>query len=131
MTVVSYSNNMVIYVVSEKILCSEVACKNGASCNDTDTGYICDCVAGYTGSLCETGKYDSVPRSLDDAYPLIATIWLYHSKDCFVTWLVPDPPYNYIVATAPNLASLAYSILARLCELADTRKYVWTVECIV
>ena len=66
-TVVSDSNNMVIYVVSEKILCSEVACKNGASCNDTDTGYICDCVAGFTGSLCETGKYDRVPRSLDDA----------------------------------------------------------------
>ncbi|KAI0218037.1 hypothetical protein LSAT2_030225 [Lamellibrachia satsuma] len=37
-----------------KIPCSEVICENGATCTDTDIGYRCDCVAGYTGSLCET-----------------------------------------------------------------------------
>ncbi|KAI0241805.1 hypothetical protein LSAT2_018237 [Lamellibrachia satsuma] len=43
-----------IYCEARKILCNDIDCKNGATCRDIDTGYICDCVAGYNGSLCET-----------------------------------------------------------------------------
>ena len=43
--------------IPEKILCSAVTCLNGATCTDTDSGYICECAIGFTGDKCETGKY--------------------------------------------------------------------------
>ena len=35
--------------------CSTSPCVNGAMCNDDVDGYTCSCVAGYTGTQCETG----------------------------------------------------------------------------
>ncbi len=31
-------------------------CKNGGSCTDGVNSYTCACVAGYSGTNCETGK---------------------------------------------------------------------------
>ena len=31
-------------------------CENGGNCTDGVNEYICNCVTGYTGTDCETGK---------------------------------------------------------------------------
>ena len=36
--------------------CSSNPCLNGATCVDGTNGYTCTCVAGYTGTNCETGE---------------------------------------------------------------------------
>ena len=35
--------------------CSSNPCLNGATCTDAVNQYTCGCVAGYTGTHCETG----------------------------------------------------------------------------
>ena len=35
-------------------------CENGGTCKDGISEYTCRCVAGYTGQLCEVGRYLSV-----------------------------------------------------------------------
>ena len=35
--------------------CSSNPCLNGATCTDAVNQYTCSCVAGYTGTHCETG----------------------------------------------------------------------------
>ena len=37
--------------------CESGPCMNGALCNDTEDGYTCTCMPGYTGEVCETGVY--------------------------------------------------------------------------
>ena len=37
--------------------CIPDPCQNGATCVDLVGSYRCDCVAGYTGSNCETSKH--------------------------------------------------------------------------
>ena len=36
--------------------CSSSPCMNGATCTDAVNSYTCACVAGYTGTHCETGE---------------------------------------------------------------------------
>ena len=36
--------------------CISDPCRNGATCNNTVGSFVCDCLAGYTGELCEEGK---------------------------------------------------------------------------
>ena len=36
--------------------CSSNPCMNGAACTDAVNSYTCACVAGYTGTHCETGE---------------------------------------------------------------------------
>ncbi|KAI0225404.1 hypothetical protein LSAT2_023780 [Lamellibrachia satsuma] len=38
----------------KKVLCSAVTCQNGATCTNTDSGYVCQCLVMFTGVLCET-----------------------------------------------------------------------------
>ena len=42
--------------------CTSNPCMNGATCsNDTDgEGYNCTCASGYTGDMCETGRFAPV-----------------------------------------------------------------------
>lgn len=35
--------------------CASVPCVHGATCVDTVNAYTCNCVAGYTGTNCQTG----------------------------------------------------------------------------
>ena len=35
--------------------CASSPCENGATCTDAVDSYTCHCVAGYTGTHCETG----------------------------------------------------------------------------
>ena len=35
--------------------CDSSPCQNGGTCTDNVNGYTCDCVAGYTGTECQTG----------------------------------------------------------------------------
>ena len=36
--------------------CANVTCRNNATCVEGLDWYRCDCVPGYTGEHCETGK---------------------------------------------------------------------------
>ena len=36
--------------------CIPNPCDNGGNCTDGVNEYNCACVAGYTGTVCETGK---------------------------------------------------------------------------
>ena len=37
--------------------CSSNPCLNGGACVDQVNGYVCNCLAGYTGVICQNGKY--------------------------------------------------------------------------
>ena len=37
--------------------CINVICKNGGTCRDSPGSFSCDCVNGYTGPECQTGKH--------------------------------------------------------------------------
>ena len=36
--------------------CAPAPCLSGGTCIDQVDGYTCDCAAGFTGVICETGK---------------------------------------------------------------------------
>ena len=36
--------------------CDSVPCQNGGTCIDSINEFTCDCIPGYTGIYCETGK---------------------------------------------------------------------------
>ena len=42
--------------ISDTNECAPAPCKNGATCVDLVGSYRCDCMAGYSGSNCETSK---------------------------------------------------------------------------
>ena len=37
--------------------CASNPCENSGTCADAVNGYTCSCVAGFTGTNCETSKY--------------------------------------------------------------------------
>ena len=37
--------------------CVSTPCLNGGTCDERHGSFMCDCVAGYTGGLCETGMH--------------------------------------------------------------------------
>ena len=43
--------------------CGSSPCVNGAICTDAVDGYTCACVAGYTGTHCETGEIMGLSNS--------------------------------------------------------------------
>ena len=47
---------LVIIIIVDIDECSGVTCQNGGTCVDGINGYTCNCVAGYTGTHCETGQ---------------------------------------------------------------------------
>ena len=44
-----------IYLVVDINDCSSSPCMNGATCTEAVNSYACACIAGYTGTHCETG----------------------------------------------------------------------------
>ena len=36
--------------------CASGPCQNGGTCTDQVNGYLCSCVAGYSGADCQTGE---------------------------------------------------------------------------
>ena len=44
------------YFVTDVDECSSNPCENGGTCIDGINEYSCQCVAGYTGTNCETGS---------------------------------------------------------------------------
>ncbi|KAK2162840.1 hypothetical protein NP493_1501g01086 [Ridgeia piscesae] len=43
-----------VIAVDDVDYCENIQCKNGASCTETTNSYVCECVAGFTGDMCET-----------------------------------------------------------------------------
>ena len=37
--------------------CANISCQNGATCQNLETTYTCQCDVGYTGQLCDTSTY--------------------------------------------------------------------------
>ena len=40
--------------------CASSPCQNGGACVDGVNGFTCNCLPGYTDTLCSTGKYPYV-----------------------------------------------------------------------
>ena len=51
--VVGYTCDMYCLVYTQ---CDIDQCQNGGICVKLGVSYMCNCLAGYTGTLCETGK---------------------------------------------------------------------------
>ncbi len=45
-----------LFIISDIDDCESVTCQNSGSCVDSVNDYSCDCVSGYTGEHCETGR---------------------------------------------------------------------------
>ena len=48
--------------------CENVTCENGGSCHDGWGNFTCQCISGYTGSYCQTGKTVK-PNFITDKIP--------------------------------------------------------------
>ena len=44
------------YLFSDINECEDTPCMNGGDCSDVVGRFECDCVEGYEGTTCETGK---------------------------------------------------------------------------
>ena len=57
--------------------CSSNPCMHGATCTDAVNSYICGCVAGYTGTHCETGGRWGLPNVYKHIikHPLRMLMW--------------------------------------------------------
>ena len=53
--VVKWTCKILNYFIIDIDECASSPCVHG-NCTDKVNGYICNCVPGYTGVLCETGK---------------------------------------------------------------------------
>ena len=49
----SAHTNLTCHCVAAPQLCADVVCLNGGTCRDTQSGYECHCVDGYTGEKCD------------------------------------------------------------------------------
>lgn len=54
--VLFYTNGEIEFVILDIDDCVPVVCHHGATCDDLLNDYKCNCVPGYTGKLCQTGK---------------------------------------------------------------------------
>ena len=48
--------------------CVSNPCENGGTCQDAVNHYTCDCVTGYTGEECETGRVNILMLSVSIFY---------------------------------------------------------------
>ena len=46
--------NVKLLLISDDDDCQGVSCLNGGTCIDSVASFSCDCLAGYSGQLCET-----------------------------------------------------------------------------
>ena len=60
--------------ITELNECSSNPCLNGGACIGKVNGYTCECCAGYTGELCETGSWNS--------HSLLIFLILFNKIDC-------------------------------------------------
>ena len=51
-----FSNKYLSLNFSEVDECASSPCQNNAVCRDLANEFMCDCAAGYEGTLCQTGK---------------------------------------------------------------------------
>ena len=45
------------YIHADINECSSYPCVNGGTCLDQVNEYVCNCIPGYVGVNCQTGKY--------------------------------------------------------------------------
>ena len=58
----SFSFTTIVFFFSKDIdECVNHTCQNGGSCLDGVNNYSCNCLPGYTGNRCETGRYFAEP----------------------------------------------------------------------
>ena len=53
--IVTSFDGFIMYDITDIDDCTSARCENGGSCVDQVNGYGCNCVGGYTGTLCQTG----------------------------------------------------------------------------
>ena len=47
--------------------CASSPCQNGSQCVDDINGYTCQCLPGWTGTSCETGKAEKKINSMSQS----------------------------------------------------------------
>ena len=55
MTLLRIQLNIFCYFILDINECSSSPCQNGGTCTDHVNKYTCSCIAGYTGTNCQTG----------------------------------------------------------------------------
>ena len=56
--------------------CIGVVCQNGGQCQDGINTFTCNCLSGYTGTSCESGKYSIIFTIPQSTHKLIMPIYL-------------------------------------------------------
>ena len=67
-----------MFVCADKDECASTPCQNGATCIDNVNKYMCTCVAGFTGTNCETSKLTKDTESTGDCSSAIIANILYY-----------------------------------------------------
>lgn len=69
--------NCFVIDFSAVLSCWSSPCHNGASCTNINGGFICSCLPGWTGSLCEASKFTLCNRLTSMQYNWQWTIFIW------------------------------------------------------
>ena len=53
--IIFFFTDISFIIITDVNECVCLPCQNGGMCSDLVNGYLCNCVAGYTGTQCQTG----------------------------------------------------------------------------
>ena len=77
---------IVFFRYSDVDYCENNQCQNGATCKEASNSYVCECVAGFKGDMCETGRHQHLHRISNLAIDLNCFyIILFKQMLCYVT----------------------------------------------
>ena len=61
--------------ISAKNPCESNPCQHDSQCVELSSGYVCNCMPGWTGDHCETGK--CLPDTILEVAPVVIMILIY------------------------------------------------------
>jgi len=119
--------------------CSSNPCENGGTCTDGVNGFTCSCLAGYTGTTCETSKIIFPPWApvLFMQWPTLLIKGKCHSicAEGMTGWgLFWEIKYFFIEISVSSFSvpsqEHSFDLPIILCRLNATQwNYCWAINC--